>query len=93
MLIEPTWQNCTHLNQLFRLFEANGFQLYVVGGWVRDTILQKSTQDLDLATDATPQQIVDFIGPAGIRHKPVGIEFGSILLGPTMFVSQPFGKT
>lgn len=35
-----------------------GFQIYTVGGCVRDMILGKETKDWDFTTDATPEQII-----------------------------------
>ena len=39
------------------IFKANGFQLFVVGGAVRDAVLGKDPKDFDLATNATPDQV------------------------------------
>src|SRR5690606_13092622 len=35
----------------------NGFQAYVVGGCVRDMLLNLHPKDFDVATDATPEQV------------------------------------
>ncbi len=35
----------------------NGFKAYLVGGGVRDLLLDKKPKDFDIATDATPRQI------------------------------------
>lgn len=43
-------------NILSRLAQA-GFSAYLVGGGVRDLLLNKSPKDFDLATNATPEQI------------------------------------
>ena len=42
---------------LGELFSRNGFEIRVVGGAVRDVALGKSPKDIDLATDATPQEM------------------------------------
>jgi poly(A) polymerase len=41
---------------LYRLSKS-GYQAYLVGGGVRDVLLQRSSKDYDVATDATPEQI------------------------------------
>ena len=40
------------------LLEA-GFEAYVVGGCVRDLILNKTPKDFDVATSATPEEVKD----------------------------------
>ncbi len=44
--------------ELNNKFRAAGVSLYMVGGTVRDFILYKDVHDYDLATDATPDQVV-----------------------------------
>ena len=38
------------------LHEA-GFEAYIIGGAVRDLLLDRHPKDFDIATNATPQQI------------------------------------
>src|SRR5215469_3347155 len=68
--------------QLATIFRAHGKQLYMVGGTVRDLLLQRqSTQDADLTTDATPQEIKQL---AAETHPSalvlVGEQFGTVQL-------------
>jgi poly(A) polymerase len=44
------------LRTLYRLHE-NGFIAYLVGGCVRDLLLERTPKDFDIATNATPSQI------------------------------------
>ncbi|MFO7767039.1 MAG: polynucleotide adenylyltransferase PcnB [Pelovirga sp.] len=44
------------LKVLYRL-HRNGFKSYLVGGSVRDLLLERSPKDFDIATDATPNQV------------------------------------
>ena len=37
--------------------QAAGYQAYVVGGAVRDLLLERAPKDFDIATDATPEQV------------------------------------
>ena len=53
-----------------------GFKAYLVGGSVRDLILQKTLTDLDFTTDATPQEVMKIFP----KTVPVGVEFGTVLV-------------
>ena len=53
-----------------------GFQAFLVGGCVRDILLQRKPADYDVATSATPNQVLSFF-PDGIT---VGAQFGVILV-------------
>ena len=46
--------------KLAELFNKNGFRLYIVGGAVRDYLLNKELTDMDLTTDATPNDVKTF---------------------------------
>jgi len=45
------------VREMNRLFKKAGYQLYIVGGAVRDALLGKMPKDYDLATDAKPEQV------------------------------------
>src|SRR3989339_483181 len=43
--------------ELMKKFQKNQFQIYVVGGAVRDALLNKQVDNWDFTTNATPEQI------------------------------------
>ena len=49
------------LISLGEIFNKNEHELRVVGGAVRDLMLGKKPKDIDLATDATPKEMMDFL--------------------------------
>jgi poly(A) polymerase len=53
-----------------------GFQAYLAGGCVRDLLLGEAAKDFDVATSATPQEIVGLFE----RTLEVGAHFGVILV-------------
>jgi tRNA nucleotidyltransferase (CCA-adding enzyme) len=59
-----------------RRLEAAGFEAWCVGGALRDALLGGHPLDWDLATTATPKQVIDLFGRR--RTIPVGIEFGTV---------------
>ncbi len=44
--------------------EENGFEAYLVGGFVRDYLLHRDTNDFDIATNAKPKDITYIFGPS-----------------------------
>src|SRR5688572_23102947 len=65
--------------EVVKLLQAQGFQAFFVGGIVRNILLKRPSDNIDIATDATPEQVEKVLEDASINHKPVGREFGSIL--------------
>lgn len=63
----------SEVKQLHSLFTKNGFELYIVGGAVRDTLLGKTIKDYDLATNATPDDMVPMFNKVGIKNVPVEV--------------------
>lgn len=59
-------------------FRVGGYELYVVGGAVRDTILGLPPKDFDVATNATPTQVKDLLVPHGYSLLEVGEAFGVV---------------
>ncbi len=65
--------------ELGRLFTRHGHELALVGGWVRDVLRgQRSAGDLDMTTDATPDQVLEITGAWADRTWEVGIAFGTV---------------
>lgn len=58
-------------NILIKL-EENGYEAYLVGGFVRDYLLNRNTNDFDIATNAIPKDVIEIFGPS--KKK---IEYGS----------------
>ena len=46
---------------LVLIFKNHGFNLFLVGGTVRDYLLNKELDDMDAVTDATPFDIIKFL--------------------------------
>ena len=66
------------IKKLDKVFKGNNYELRIVGGAVRDLALDKTPKDIDLATDATPDEMMAILDKAGIRHIPSGLDHGTI---------------
>jgi poly(A) polymerase len=64
--------------QLADLFAAAGKSLYAVGGSVRDSVLGKPVGEVDFATDAKPDEVVELVRGWHEGQWLVGIEFGTV---------------
>lgn len=57
---------------------AGGHQALFVGGCVRNALLDMPIGDIDIATDATPDQAMALAAHAGIKAIPTGIDHGTV---------------
>jgi poly(A) polymerase len=65
-------------DELGVLFAAQGHELALVGGSVRDVFLGRIPGDLDLTTDATPARILEIVEGWADQVWTIGIEFGTV---------------
>lgn len=65
------------INKLYTLFSSKGFKLYEVGGCVRDTFMGIDPHDYDFATDATPQEMLDFKS-GNVNVIDTGSQYGTV---------------
>lgn len=75
------------LKVLYRLDQA-GFEAYLVGGCVRDSLLGQIPKDFDIATSATPEQVRGVFRNAriiGRRFRIVHVRFGREIIEVTTF--------
>ncbi|PIE52656.1 RNA nucleotidyltransferase [Candidatus Fermentibacteria bacterium] len=64
--------------QMFDLFSEAGYELFLVGGSVRDRLLGITPDDTDYATDAPPGEVIDFLSDRGIKVIPTGMPYGTV---------------
>ena len=64
------------LKELAQQFNKKGYSLYMVGGSVRDYLLGLALTDMDLVTDATPNEMESFLPEADYTFA----KYGSIKL-------------
>lgn len=69
-----------YILKIINRLEEKGYEAYVVGGCVRDTIRGINPHDWDICTSAMPDEIISAMGdedrviPTGIKHGTVTIE-------------------
>ncbi len=68
-----------HAAEIVRKLRQRGHQAYLAGGCVRDLLLSREPADYDVATDATPQQVMQIFP----QTFAVGEQFGVVLIPDT----------
>ena len=76
-----------------RVFTGAGFEVYLVGGAVRDSLRGKEPSDFDLASSASPEEVTALfrrvdgaqVIPTGIRHGTVTLRYRGLSMEVTTF--------
>lgn len=79
------------LQEFGRVFTNAGFKAYLVGGAVRDMFMKLPAHDWDVATNATPQDVIKlfkFVVPTGIEHGTVTVHFKNQEIEVTTFRTE-----
>lgn len=79
------------IKEFASIFEQNGFSLYVVGGAIRDFLLNVENHDYDFCTDALPEQVIAMfknVVPTGIKHGTVTVLFKGEMYEVTTFRTE-----
>jgi poly(A) polymerase len=71
-MVEPA--TCAVLAALL----AGGVEARFVGGSVRDALLGKQIGDIDIATPASPERVIELLEKAGIKVVPTGLAHGTV---------------
>ncbi|MCA1869093.1 CCA tRNA nucleotidyltransferase [Agrobacterium genomosp. 3] len=74
------WFEKPALKRIFTLLNADGGEVRIVGGAVRNALMDLPVVDVDMATTLTPDVVVQRAKVAGIKAVPTGIEHGTVTL-------------
>lgn len=80
MRITGDWLDHPGTRAVCQTIEAGGFRALFVGGCVRDAVLDRPVGDIDIATDASPEDVMALAKAAGIRAVPTGVDHGTVML-------------
>jgi poly(A) polymerase len=62
-------------NSICDTLKKRGYQAFLVGGCVRDILLKRDPADYDVATDASPEQVIELFP----KSLTIGAQFGVVL--------------
>ncbi|PGH53792.1 tRNA nucleotidyltransferase [Azospirillum palustre] len=72
------WMTAPESLALFAALASGGADARFVGGCVRDAWLGRPVKDIDIATHAPPERVMELLEAAGIRVIPTGLAHGTV---------------
>jgi poly(A) polymerase len=78
MRIAADWIVADHTQAVCQMLIKAGYKSLFVGGCVRNAIIGAPVTDIDIATDARPEVVMELAKDAGLRPVPTGIEHGTV---------------
>ncbi|MCW2305714.1 CCA tRNA nucleotidyltransferase [Rhodobium gokarnense] len=78
--LEAGWLVDDKLQGVLAALNVEGDEARIVGGAIRNTLLGVPVSDIDIATTARPETVVERAEAAGFRAVPTGIEHGTVTL-------------
>lgn len=66
------------ITDMVKLFKDSRFEIYAVGGCVRDILMGREPHDLDFCTSATPDEMEELFIRHSIRYFPLGKKYGTM---------------
>ncbi len=76
--ISESWVSDPATQKVCAALTGAGAQALFVGGCVRNALLGAPVSDIDIATDAHPERVMELAQAAGLKAIPTGIEHGTI---------------
>jgi poly(A) polymerase len=79
-LVDAAWLQRAETQAVLAALTGRGHQARAVGGAVRNALLGLAVGDVDIATTASPDEIIDAARLAGLKAVPTGIAHGTVTL-------------
>lgn len=76
----PVWINTPELHQLCDLLHGEGSfpKTLMVGGCVRNALINERETDIDLATQYTPEEVISILNSCDLKIIPTGLDHGTV---------------
>ena len=65
---------------IINTLQENNYEAYIVGGAVRDSLLERKVNDWDITTSADPQEVVNIFENLGYKIIPTGLKHGTVTI-------------
>ena len=71
-----------HIKILFSIFKNQNAEIRLVGGSIRDLLMNREIADIDSATDLEPNEVLQLLKEHKIEYDDYAIRYGSIIAYP-----------
>ena len=75
---DAPWLSTPSAKAVCEAIAHSGFEIFYVGGCVRNALLGAPVSDVDMSTSAKPEEVISLTKAAGLKPVPTGIEHGTI---------------
>ena len=72
------WLGWPQTRAVFGALTADGHTVRAVGGAVRNVLMGRAVDDVDLAIDAEPETVMELAAKAGLKPVPTGLDHGTV---------------
>lgn len=80
MRIKADWLKSSGPAVVSKMLQQAGYEIYFVGGCVRNALLDMPVNDIDMSTDALPETVMTLAKEQGLRVIPTGVEHGTVTI-------------
>ncbi len=77
-IVPQPWMVEPATRAVLEALSAEGVEARFVGGSVRDALLGRQIGDIDIATPAPPERIIELLEKSGIKVVPTGLAHGTV---------------
>ena len=78
MQIDSEWIKNESLQNILQILKKADHKAYLVGGCVRNSILNFPVNDIDISTDAKPEETLDLFNIGSFSATPTGFSHGTV---------------
>lgn len=86
----PDWLDWPEVQAFTAHCQAKGVPIRFVGGCVRDTLMGRTVRDIDVASAALPQQVMEAFADSPYKVIPTGLKHGTVTV---VVQGKPFEVT
>lgn len=80
MKLEADWLHDPATARVMALLTEGGHGAWFVGGCVRNALLGRAVDDIDIATDLLPEDVMRLAELSGVKAVPTGLAHGTVTL-------------
>jgi poly(A) polymerase len=77
-LAQQAWMVSPDTMRVMDALTSNGGQARFVGGCVRNALVNRDVIDIDIATPAKPEEVIERLTAAKIKYAPTGLKHGTV---------------